>query len=92
MYSSSKLQVSWRDLRAHVLNRSSSVSNRSMFKQLYHGRESVNRHVPIQDPLCLPPELVTHIFSHLRCDEISFVDLPIPLSVSITYSYPNCFD
>ncbi|KAG6163694.1 hypothetical protein E4U11_001717 [Claviceps purpurea] len=40
-------------------------------QQLYDARESVNRHVLRQDPLCLPAELFTHIFWHLKCDEIS---------------------
>ncbi|KAG6159133.1 hypothetical protein E4U11_004396 [Claviceps purpurea] len=39
-------------------------------QQLYDARKSVNRHVLRQDPLCLPAELITHIFWHLTCDEI----------------------
>lgn len=93
MDSSPKLQASWRDLQCTcTMNGSSSVSNLKMFKRLYDGRESVNRHLLRQDPLCLPPELVTHIFSYLRCDEILFVDFPFFFLVSNTDSYPNSVD
>ncbi|KAG6163699.1 hypothetical protein E4U11_001722 [Claviceps purpurea] len=48
-----------------------SMQSSPKLQQLYDARKAVNRHVLRQDPLCLPAELVTHIFSHLRCDEIS---------------------
>ncbi|CCE33165.1 uncharacterized protein CPUR_07089 [Claviceps purpurea 20.1] len=53
----------------------SSVNSSPKLQQLYDARKPLNRRFFRQDPLYLPAELVTHIFSYLEWTELMFVDL-----------------
>ncbi|CCE33163.1 uncharacterized protein CPUR_07087 [Claviceps purpurea 20.1] len=71
-------EYAWKMYTAGIeAHKESPMGSSSKLQQLYDARKPLNRRFFRQDPLSLPPELVTHIFSYLDWTEILFVDPPL---------------
>ncbi|KAG5973360.1 hypothetical protein E4U58_005276 [Claviceps cyperi] len=72
-----KNEYAWKMYTAGIeANKETAVGSSPKLQQLHSARKPLHRHFSRQDPLCLPAELVAHIFSYL-----DFVEIPVCLRV-----------